>query len=75
MPTYEFLCKKCGKEFTVRTSISRRKEVKCTHCSSADLQQKFRGTFFLRGVRAAVKPRPVVVLNEDNNEGAVCCLV
>ncbi|NLJ56426.1 MAG: zinc ribbon domain-containing protein [Firmicutes bacterium] len=49
MPTYEFLCKKCGKEFTVRTSISRRKEVKCTHCSSTDLQQKFRGTFFFAG--------------------------
>ncbi|NMB35234.1 MAG: zinc ribbon domain-containing protein [Firmicutes bacterium] len=58
MPAYDFLCRKCGKEFTVRTSISRRKQVKCPHCSSGDLQQRFGGSFFFLGSKGSCQTPP-----------------
>ena len=36
MPTYEFVCKKCGKNFAVVMTISEResKRVRCPKCNS-----------------------------------------
>lgn len=41
MPTYEYLCKKCGKKFTEVMSISEhdKKKVACPKCSSKDVVQ------------------------------------
>jgi putative FmdB family regulatory protein len=43
MPTYEFLCPKCQKEFTVTMTIRERGEKKpaCPTCGSTDLESLF----------------------------------
>jgi putative FmdB family regulatory protein len=43
MPTYEFLCPKCQKEFTVTMTIRERgeKQPACPHCGSTDLESLF----------------------------------
>jgi putative FmdB family regulatory protein len=40
MPTYEFLCTKCQKEFSVTMTIRERGETKpaCPKCGSTDLE-------------------------------------
>ncbi len=40
MPTYEFLCTKCQKEFTVTMTIREREQTKpaCPACGSTDLE-------------------------------------
>ncbi len=39
MPTYEFLCNKCGKEFFRIMSMKEREtaKVKCEHCGAEDV--------------------------------------
>jgi putative FmdB family regulatory protein len=39
MPTYEFLCKKCNKEFSCIMSMKEREtaKVKCEHCGSEEV--------------------------------------
>lgn len=41
MPIYEFVCKKCGKEFESTLSFSERekKKVKCPSCGSTRVSQ------------------------------------
>ena len=41
MPTYEFECKACGKEFSLSETYGEhdRHEEKCPHCGSKDVQQ------------------------------------
>ncbi|MBM4288905.1 MAG: zinc ribbon domain-containing protein [Deltaproteobacteria bacterium] len=41
MPTYEFLCQKCGKEFSLIMSIKERdtEKIKCSHCGAEDVTQ------------------------------------
>ncbi len=46
MPLYEFKCQKCGEGFSVRTSITGRKNVKCPECESGEVKQKPGGMFF-----------------------------
>jgi putative FmdB family regulatory protein len=43
MPTYEFLCPKCQKEFTVTMTIREREEKQpaCPTCGSTDLAPLF----------------------------------
>lgn len=43
MPTYEFLCPKCQKEFTVTMTIRERgeKQPTCPTCGSTDLESLF----------------------------------
>lgn len=43
MPTYEFLCPKCQKEFTVTMTIRERgeKQPACPTCGSTDLESVF----------------------------------
>lgn len=48
MPTYEFTCNKCKKNFETFTSISKKKQVTCPQCGSKDIQQVF-GAFFVGG--------------------------
>jgi putative FmdB family regulatory protein len=47
MPTYEYECNKCGKEFTVTTTISEheRKNPKCPECSSTDVEHRIEEFF------------------------------
>jgi len=43
MPTYEYRCEKCGKEFSQIESISThgRKKITCPKCKSANVTQVF----------------------------------
>jgi putative FmdB family regulatory protein len=47
MPTYEFLCTKCQKEFSVTMTIREREEKKpaCPACGSSDLEPLMSGFF------------------------------
>lgn len=49
MPTYEFLCTKCQKEFSVTMTIREREEKKpaCPTCGSTDLETLM-GAFFAK---------------------------
>jgi putative FmdB family regulatory protein len=42
MPTYEFYCQKCGKEFSRIMSIQERQteKVTCSHCGSDEVTQQ-----------------------------------
>jgi putative FmdB family regulatory protein len=43
MPTYDFKCKKCKKEFYLILSIKEheKKVFKCPHCGSEEVDQQF----------------------------------
>lgn len=41
MPIYEFLCKKCGKQFEALVSIGGEKGVSCKICGNRDIQKLF----------------------------------
>lgn len=41
MPTYEFRCRKCAHQFSVKVSIGERKNVKCPQCGQGELTQLF----------------------------------
>ena len=47
MPTYEFLCAKCQKEFSVTVTIREREKKKpvCPTCGSTDLESLMGGFF------------------------------
>ena len=42
MPTYEFLCEKCGKEFSLIMSMKEREteKIKCSQCGSDQVIQQ-----------------------------------
>lgn len=52
MPTYEFLCTKCQKEFTVTMTIKERgeKPPACPSCGSSELETLI-GSFFAKTSR------------------------
>jgi putative FmdB family regulatory protein len=44
MPTFEYACKDCGKEFTIFLSIKEYEanpKIKCPHCNSDHVERKF----------------------------------
>ena len=43
MPVYGFKCKKCGEDFSLLLSFSRKKEAACPSCKSKDLKEDFSG--------------------------------
>ncbi len=45
MPSYDFQCKDCGKEFTQMMSISQKekKKAKCPHCQGRKVNQLMSG--------------------------------
>ncbi len=48
MPVYEYVCKNCGKEFTISLSFKEfeaKPEIKCAHCESNNVQRRFTGFF------------------------------
>jgi putative FmdB family regulatory protein len=47
MPTYEYLCKRCAKKFTLVMSVSEyeKKKVKCPKCQSTKVEQKVQSFF------------------------------
>jgi putative FmdB family regulatory protein len=47
MPTYEYICSKCAKKFSLTMTITEhdRKKAKCPKCKSSRVKQKF-GAFF-----------------------------
>lgn len=55
MPLYEFACIKCGKDFTLRTSITQKDEAQCPSCGTKEVQQKMGGCFISSGNDAAPK--------------------
>ncbi len=57
MPTYEFSCKNCDHKFSVFTSITQKKNVRCPSCSSGNLKQLFNNPFsFLKGAGSCQIP-------------------
>jgi putative FmdB family regulatory protein len=42
MPTYEFFCQKCGKEFSLIMSMKEREteKIKCSHCGADEVTQQ-----------------------------------
>lgn len=42
MPTYEYICRKCGKNFSLLMSISEhdRKKARCPKCKSLRVEQR-----------------------------------
>jgi putative FmdB family regulatory protein len=52
MPTYEFLCPKCQKEFSVTMTMREREDKKptCPSCGSAELESLM-GSFFAKTSR------------------------
>ena len=42
MPTYEYVCEKCGKSFEVILSLAEyaKKQTKCPKCGSKDIKQQ-----------------------------------
>ncbi len=47
MPTYEYLCKKCRKKFSVFMSVSAHdaKKVRCPKCKSTQVEQQLNSFF------------------------------
>ncbi len=48
MPTYEYECKDCQKDFTVFLSFKEfdaKPDIKCSHCKSSNVQKKFTGFY------------------------------
>jgi len=56
LPLYEFVCRKCGEEFTTRMSMSEREQAKCPQCASDQLKQKWGGNFIVGGGRGCEYP-------------------
>lgn len=50
MPTYEFKCEKCGKEFDFFLNRTiREKDKVCPECKSTEVKQRFTGSSWLTG--------------------------
>ncbi|MGD0309731.1 MAG: zinc ribbon domain-containing protein [Acidobacteriota bacterium] len=47
MPTYEYLCTKCRKKFSLRMSISEHdtKKIRCPKCKSTKVEQQLKSFF------------------------------
>jgi putative FmdB family regulatory protein len=47
MPTYEYLCKKCRKKFslTMTVSVHEAKKIRCPKCKSTQVEQQFNSFF------------------------------
>ncbi len=47
MPTYDYICNKCRKKFTVVMTISAhdKKRVRCPKCSSVRVEQQYHSFF------------------------------
>jgi putative FmdB family regulatory protein len=48
VPSYEFICRECGENFTTIVPYSQKKEVRCPKCGSQDLKEVF-GLGFVGG--------------------------
>jgi putative FmdB family regulatory protein len=49
MPTYDFMCKECSKEFSLILTIKEHDEkgFKCPHCNSSEVEQQY-STFYAK---------------------------
>lgn len=54
MPIYRYKCKKCEKEFTALTSISREDEVRCKNCGSSQIEKLLPRSFIGRSSEGAI---------------------
>jgi putative FmdB family regulatory protein len=47
MPIYEYVCKECGKDFSVVMRISEHDQggIKCEHCKGKKVRQKLSGFY------------------------------
>ncbi|MBE3576971.1 MAG: zinc ribbon domain-containing protein [Limnochordales bacterium] len=66
MPSYEFRCNQCNREFVVKISYSEKSSVRCPDCGSGDLKELFgRYHFIAPGVGA-----PDVEKSSSNGAGS-----
>ncbi len=50
MPTYEFKCSRCEKQFEISASINEKEKLsKCPQCGSQDVNQIYSVNIFIRG--------------------------
>lgn len=42
MPTYDFQCQKCNKNFTVMVSLKDKDKTTCPQCGSKEIKQQFK---------------------------------
>jgi len=54
MPIYEFLCKKCRKQFEALVSIGREKDISCKNCGNGNLE-KLVSSFGIGGGNSKLK--------------------
>ncbi|MFP4199846.1 MAG: FmdB family zinc ribbon protein [Clostridia bacterium] len=40
MPTYDYVCPRCGEEFSAFVTMSERDRVPCPNCDSAEVRQR-----------------------------------
>ncbi len=52
MPTYDFKCNNCEKNFSVMVAIKDRDKVSCPHCSSGDVKQQI-SNFYCAGASSS----------------------
>ena len=47
VPTYEYVCKKCRKKFTLFLTVSAhdKKKIRCPKCKSTQVEQQFHSFF------------------------------
>lgn len=48
MPSYDFRCKSCGHQFTVKVGVNEKDKVQCPVCQSKDLSQLFTAMNYFR---------------------------
>ncbi|MCD6167074.1 zinc ribbon domain-containing protein [candidate division KSB1 bacterium] len=56
MPTYEFCCQDCGREYEVFTSIANKEkglELNCPQCGSKNVRQAFSSFLFCSGSKSS----------------------
>jgi putative FmdB family regulatory protein len=39
MPKYDYRCNKCGKEYTIKATLSEKREPVCPYCNSVEAQR------------------------------------
>ncbi|MBS3978017.1 MAG: zinc ribbon domain-containing protein [Syntrophomonadaceae bacterium] len=56
MPTYDFLCTKCGQKFSQFLAIKDREMAACPGCGAKEARQLFTGFLYNKGGKSSASP-------------------